>query len=83
MNTPADSANPPLAEPDKRPSGANVGGKAAPAPTPAAADDDEDEWRHPPVAPVDERNPLRSLGKAVADTLTNSDPQTKHRPPER
>lgn len=35
-------------------------------------EDDGDEWRHEPVAPVDESNPLRSLGKAVADTLTGS-----------
>jgi len=35
-----------------------------------AADDDEDKWRHEPIAPVDERNPLKSLGKAVADTVT-------------
>jgi len=34
-------------------------------------DDDEDEWRHPPVAPVDE-GPLESLGKAVGDPLTGS-----------
>ncbi len=43
-------------------------------------DDDEDEWRHEPVAPVDEKNPLRSLGKAVGETLTGSDAPT---PPKR
>ena len=32
-----------------------------------------DEWRHEPVAPIDETNPLKSLGRAVADTLTNSE----------
>ena len=39
-------------------------------------DDDEDEWRHEPIAPVDESNPLRSLGKAVGDTVTGSGPNT-------
>ena len=38
------------------------------------SEDDEDEWRHEPVAPVDEPNPLKSLGKAVGDTLTGSGP---------
>jgi hypothetical protein len=37
-------------------------------------DDDEDEWRHEPVAPVDERNPLKSLGRAVADVATGGSP---------
>jgi len=36
----------------------------------AVDSDDEDEWRHEPVAPVDERNPLKSLGRAVADVAT-------------
>ena len=36
----------------------------------AASADDEDEWRHEPLAPVDERNPLKSLGRAVADVAT-------------
>ena len=36
--------------------------------------DDEDEWRHEPVAPVDQPNPLRSLGEAVGETVTGSDP---------
>jgi len=35
-------------------------------------DSDRDPWRHEPVAPVDERNPLKSLGRAVADTLTDN-----------
>jgi len=37
-------------------------------------EDDEDEWRHEPVAPVDERNPLKSLGRAVADVATGGSP---------
>lgn len=127
MTSPADSADPPMAEPGKRPTGADVGGVRAtgesgvadgaqrsteradvpavghaaaraattgPAAGPgiarsenanADADDDDkdaDEWRHPPVAPVDERNPLRSLGKAIADTVTGSDADTP-RPPKR
>ena len=45
-------------------------------------DEDEDEWRHEPIAPVDEPNPLRSLGKAVGDTLTGSDQDTSG-PPKR
>ncbi|HEY2560106.1 MAG TPA: hypothetical protein VGI48_10400 [Caldimonas sp.] len=36
----------------------------------AAADDDADSWRHEPVAPVDEPNPLKSLGRAIAGTIT-------------
>ena len=43
-------------------------------------DDDEDEWRHEPVAPIDESNPLRSLGKAVGDAVTGSGPETPVRP---
>ena len=39
-------------------------------------DDDEDEWRHEPVAPVNEPNPLRSLGKAVGETVTGSGQDT-------
>ena len=35
-----------------------------------AEDEDDDSWRHEPVAPVDERNPLESLGRAVADSIT-------------
>ena len=42
-------------------------------------EDDEDEWRHEPVAPVNEPNPLRSLGKAVGETVTGSDPDTSTR----
>jgi hypothetical protein len=43
---------------------------------------DDDDWRHEPVAPVDEQNPLESLGRAVADTLTSgeeSDAETPKR----
>ena len=47
-----------------------------------AADDDEDEWRHEPIAPVDERNPLKSLGKAVADTVTGGS-ETASKPGDR
>jgi len=43
-------------------------------------DDDEDEWRHEPIAPIDESNPLRSLGKAVGDAVTGSGPETPVRP---
>ena len=37
-------------------------------------EDDEDEWRHEPIAPVDQPNPLRSLGEAVGETVTGSKP---------
>jgi hypothetical protein len=40
-----------------------------------ADDEDEDEWRHEPVAPVDERNPLKSLGRAVAEVATGGSPE--------
>ena len=39
-------------------------------------EDDEEEWRHEPVAPVNEANPLRSLGKAVGETVTGSGQDT-------
>jgi hypothetical protein len=45
-------------------------------------EDDEDEWRHEPVPPVDESNPLKSLGKSVGDTLTGSGPAAPN-PPKR
>ena len=112
MNAPADPADPPLAEPGKRPTEGDLVGKAAPASAPGTSarsdrpasddratpprsgqrggatgaadaapqrDDDEDEWRHEPVAPVDEPNPVRSLGKAVGETVTGSDPDTSSR----
>jgi hypothetical protein len=112
MSAPVNPADPPMAEPGKRPSGGDVGGTrattqsgvadwaqrsterseqppsdpvgsagAAGKPAEAGAGrkaqaDDEDEWRHDPVAPVDEPNPLRSLGKAVGDIVTGSDRDT-------
>jgi len=55
-----------MTEPGKRPtSGAK-----------RSDEDDEDEWRHEPVAPVNEANPLRSLGKAVGETVTGSGQDT-------
>jgi hypothetical protein len=71
----------PASEDRATPSGA---GRAAAAETTAAGaggkpsrsnsvDDEEDEWRHEPVAPVDETNPLKSLGEAIADTLVDTD----------
>ena len=39
-------------------------------------DDEEEEWRHEPIAPVDQPNPLRSLGEAVGETVTGSKPPT-------
>ncbi len=44
-----------------------VRGEAGGAPTP----DDEDEWRHEPVAPVDE-SPLKSLGRSVSEVVTGT-----------
>lgn len=124
MKAPANPARPPMAEPGKRPSGADVGGvraaaetgvaeaaqrssergaeprvtttgRPSSAPSTASApstpatratgiavveagakrnnDDEEDEWRHEPIAPVDERNPLKSLGKAVSDAVLGAD----------
>jgi hypothetical protein len=66
----------PSRDPNRDSGSANTGATVGTRPTSAEAnrDDDEDEWRHPPVAPVDEANPLRSLGKAVGDTLTGSGP---------
>ena len=92
MSAPANPADPPPAEPGKRPTCADdaaqrsterggAAGRAGTAATdaPTQRDDDEDEWRHKPVAPVDEPNPLRSLGKAVGETLTGSDADTAAR----
>ena len=59
---------------------ASPGSSTAARTSGAGADDDEEEWRHPPVAPIDEHNPLRSLGKAVSDTLTNSEDGTPDTP---
>lgn len=77
MSAPVNPPDPPMPEPRKRPAGVGTG----PAGTPATrADDDEDEWRHEPVAPVDEPNPLRSFGKAVGDTVTGSGADTPASP---
>ena len=66
MNAPAHPTDPPMTEPGKRPtSGAKRGDE-----------NDEDEWRHEPVAPVNEANPLRSLGEAVGETVTGSGQDT-------
>src|SRR5436190_23501701 len=56
----------PARDPNRDAGSANTGATVGTRATSAGAnrDDDEDEWRHPPVAPVDEANPLRSLGKA-------------------
>jgi hypothetical protein len=43
-------------------------------------DDDSDPWRHERVAPVDERNPLKSLGRAVADTLADGAEDASEQP---
>ena len=94
MNAPVKPTDPPLAEPGKRPTGKRPtggddratpprsgqrGGATGAADAAPQRDDDEDEWRHEPVAPVDEPNPLRSLGKAVGETVTGSDPDTSSR----
>ena len=79
MNVPRKPADPPMAEPDRRPTGAD-GVSAADARVKRDHEDDEDEWRHEPIAPVNEANPLRSLGKAVGDTVTGSEGQTPIRP---
>jgi hypothetical protein len=42
--------------------------------------EDGDSWRHDPIAPVDEQNPLKSLGRAVADTLTGGAEDTSKAP---
>lgn len=87
MSVPAIPADPARAEPGKSAMPSHVGGGGAGAksdagngatgaPTKRDNDAEEDEWRHVPVAPVDEPNPLRSLGKAVGDTLTGSDQDT-------
>ena len=75
MNVPRKPADPPMAEPGRRPTGAD-GISAADARVKRDHEDDEDEWRHEPIAPVNEANPLRSLGKAVGETVTGSDPGT-------
>ena len=113
MNAPAHPTDPTMAEPGKRPTGADIelGGKVATGSAPSASagteqpasedratpsrgtqrgdgssatdarakrgdDDDEDEWRHEPIAAVNEANPLRSLGKAVGEAVTGSSRDT-------
>ena len=41
----------------------------ADAPADDNVDENGDQWRHPPVAPVDE-SPLRSLGESISETVT-------------
>jgi len=64
--TPSSAADRPAADDRAR----TPAGAARAAGRTAVDSDDEDEWRHEPVAPVDERNPLKSLGRAVADVAT-------------
>ena len=83
MTAPADPRDPPLAETGKRTTdaaGATHDAAASPGDARSNPDDNDDEWRHAPVAPVDEPNPLKSLGQAVADTLTNADAETPRQP---
>ena len=75
MNVPRKPADPPMAEPDRRPTGAD-GVSAADARVKRDHEDDEDEWRHEPIAAVNEANPLRSLGKAVGEAVTGSSRDT-------
>jgi hypothetical protein len=49
-------------------------------PADAGDDEDKDEGRHEPIAPVDERNPLKSLGRAVADVATGGAEDTSNPP---
>jgi len=50
--------------------GATPAAGATGAESAANADDEDEPWRHDPVAPVDEQNPLKSVGRAVADSIT-------------
>jgi hypothetical protein len=81
------------ATPSGRPSGSGRAQKSAtsrPAATRATGvanvdatadeDDDGDAWRHDPVAPVDEPNPLKSLGNAIADTVTGGEKAETKKP---
>lgn len=76
MSVPRNDADRPRAEPATQQSGndrrRDLRGKDAPgsADTSGADEEDDDAWRHEPVAPIDEQNPLKSLGRAVADTIT-------------
>ncbi len=85
MNASSPRAEPPMAEPSTPSTPSSASTPAAVTPTRATGkaadagakrqDDDgkEDEWRHEPIAPVDEPNPLRSLGKAVSDIVLGDD----------
>ena len=76
----------PSAHPTTKPSGSGAATSTGATGTDRRAnpDDDEDEWRHEPVAPVDERNPLKSLGRAIADVATSgSEPAPKPKRPDR
>lgn len=78
MNAPRNPADSPRAKPGRRPTGAD-GISAADARAKRddeGHEDDEDIWRHAPVAPVNEANPLRSLGKAVGEAVIGSDRDT-------
>ena len=77
----------PSAHPATKPSGSDAATSTDATETDRRAnadDDDEDQWRHEPVAPVDERNPLKSLGRAIADVATSgSEPAPKPKRPDR
>jgi hypothetical protein len=70
--------------------GGAVGGAVAPADAAGRADfaagedrdadEDDDEWRLPPVAPVDEENLLKSLGRSIADAVTGGAEDTSKKP---
>ena len=77
-DTPLSHADRPRSDDRATPQADQTAGAAAGAPAGAPSgrthtrdDDDEDAWRHEPVAPVDEENPLKSLGRAVAETITS------------
>jgi hypothetical protein len=78
-DTPLSHAERPRSDDRATPRADQSAGNATPARAGAPSarthtgDDDEDAWRHEEVAPVDEENPLKSFGRAVADTITNSD----------
>jgi hypothetical protein len=81
------TAAPPPAAPDPtpRPAGTGATGVAnvdadAGADADADANDEDDAWRHDPVAPVDEANPLKSVGRAIADTVTGGNAAGSQKP---
>jgi hypothetical protein len=88
MKAPDDKTRqPPSAGPATKPGGSDAAPSTGATGTDRRAnadDDDEDEWRHEPVAPVDERNPLKSLGRAIVDVATSrSGPAPKPKRPDR